>query len=144
MSKFNRNFIFRFRYWNTQVLFMGPLMPLFWTPGDIGPGFQTRVDFFTCFLACVILKFTSGVIPVDCREIAWQPSLFGPHTWRCVYKEWWRFGARTHDRSCGKHSTVYHSATSIFVEKLKHKTKDLESINYLLKTMFNRKKTRWF
>ena len=32
------------------------------------------------FLACVILRFTSGATPDDLQRSAWQPSLFDPHT----------------------------------------------------------------
>ena len=34
-------------------------------------GFKARVDpfFFACFLACVILIFTSGVTHADCTEV---------------------------------------------------------------------------
>ena len=30
---------FKKKFWRTQVLFVGPLIPLFWTSGDICPGF---------------------------------------------------------------------------------------------------------
>ena len=49
---------------------MGPLIPLFWTSGDVYPGFQSQGGSLACFLACVILKFTSGVIPADCIEVS--------------------------------------------------------------------------
>ena len=41
---------------------MGPLIPLLWTSGDVCPGFQSQSgSLFACFLACVILRFTSRV-----------------------------------------------------------------------------------
>ena len=36
---------------------MGPLIPLFWTSGDICPRFQSLGISLSCFLTCVILRF---------------------------------------------------------------------------------------
>ena len=47
---------------------MGPLIPLFWTSGDVCPGFQSQGGSFVCFLTCVILRFTSGATPADFIE----------------------------------------------------------------------------
>ena len=33
-------------------------------------GFKARVDPFACFLACVILRFTSGATLADCIEVS--------------------------------------------------------------------------
>ena len=47
---------------------MGPLIPLFWTSGDISLGFKARVDpLLACFLVCAqrIPEITSGVTPAD-------------------------------------------------------------------------------
>ena len=50
---------------------MGPLTPLFWTSGDVCPGFWSQsVSLFACFLTCAILRFTSSVTPVDCIEVS--------------------------------------------------------------------------
>ena len=38
---------------------MGILIPLFWTSGDVCPGFQSQGGSLACFLACVIPRFTS-------------------------------------------------------------------------------------
>ena len=51
----------------TQVLFVGPLIPLFWTSGDVCPGFQSQGG-FPCLHASLpvhngFLRFTSGVTP---------------------------------------------------------------------------------
>ena len=78
----------------------GHWYPCFWTSGDECPGSQCQGRSLACFLTCVILRFTSGVTPADCMGSAWQPSLFNPHACRCTLKHWWRFGARTGDRSC--------------------------------------------
>ena len=62
-------FFFISIFWRTQVLFVGSLIALFWT-GNMCPGFQSQGgSFFACFLACVILRFTSGATPADCIEI---------------------------------------------------------------------------
>ena len=47
-------------FWRTRVLFVGPLIPLFWTSGDICPGFQSQVG-VACTLSSLlaILRFTS-------------------------------------------------------------------------------------
>ena len=55
---------------------MGPLIPLFRTFGDICPGFQSKDGSLACFLACVILKFTSGVTPADCIEVSMAAEAF--------------------------------------------------------------------
>ena len=44
------------------VLFVGPLIPLFWTSGDVCPGFQSQA----CFLACTLFfRFTCAATPAD-------------------------------------------------------------------------------
>ena len=46
---------------------LNSLKPLFWTSSDICPGFQSLGrSLFACFLACVILRFTSGATPAHC------------------------------------------------------------------------------
>ena len=37
--------------------------------GDVCPGFQSQGGTLACFLACVILRFTSGVTPADYIEV---------------------------------------------------------------------------
>ena len=41
---------FFFNFWRTQVLFVWPLIPLFWTSGDISPGFQSQGGSLACML----------------------------------------------------------------------------------------------
>ena len=48
------------------VLFFGPLMPLFWTSGDVYSGFQSQGGSLVYFLACVIIRFTFCVTYADC------------------------------------------------------------------------------
>ena len=55
---------------------MGSLIPLFWTSGDVSPGFQSQGGSFACFLTCVILRVTSGVTPADCLEVSMAAEPF--------------------------------------------------------------------
>ena len=77
-------------FWRTQVLFLGPLMPLFWTSGDVYPGFETQGG----SLACVLSRLCDPEIHFWCNT-CWlfrgqRGSLFDPHTCRsCVHKHWW-------------------------------------------------------
>ena len=83
-------------------------------------GFKARLDPFAYSFTGVILTLTFGAIAADCIESKWQPSLFDPHTCRCVNKHWWRFGAWTHDCLCGEHSAVQfgHSDSAFHVFRL--------------------------
>ena len=45
-------FVFFLNFWRTRVLFMGPLISLFWTSGDVCPGFQSQGG-LTCMLSCL-------------------------------------------------------------------------------------------
>ena len=63
--------------WRTSVLFVGPLIPLLWTSGDICPGFQSQGG---------SLKF----VPCHQREMdfsdsllltSWQPPRWASHFW---------------------------------------------------------------
>ena len=53
---------------------MRPLIPLFSTNGDVCQ--SQGGSLFACFLACVILRFTSGATPADCIEVAIFSGLF--------------------------------------------------------------------
>ena len=66
--------------------FRGPLIPLFCNSSDICPGFQSQGgSLFTCFLACVILRFTSGVTPADCIEVGMVVEPFpSMYLWTCL------------------------------------------------------------
>ena len=50
--------------------------PLFWISGDVYPRFQSQGGSLACFLACVILKFTSGMTPADCIEVSMAAKPF--------------------------------------------------------------------
>ena len=54
---------------------MGPLIPLFWTSGDVCPGFQSKGGFLACTLCCLrTIRFTSGSTPGDCIEVSMAAS----------------------------------------------------------------------
>ena len=58
-----------YNFWRTYVIFIWPLTPLFWTSGDVCPRFQRLCGSLVCFLACVLLRFTSGATLADCIEV---------------------------------------------------------------------------
>ena len=58
--------------------FLGPLIPVLWTSGDVYPGFQSQGGSLACFLACVILRFTSGATPVDFFVASMAAQIFEP------------------------------------------------------------------
>ena len=80
----------------TQVLLLEPLIPLFWTSGDIYPVFQSQGGSPTCMFPC-LHTIDSSHSPLvlnllTVQRSAWQLSLFDPDTCRsCVHKHWWRF-----------------------------------------------------
>ena len=67
---------------STEVFFMGPLIPMFWTFDDVCPGFQSQGG-----------------------------SLVYPHTCRHINKHLWMFIAQNHDHLCDEHSVVYNLAS---------------------------------
>ena len=58
---------FSLNFCRTQVLFVGPQIPLFWTSGDICPGFQSKGGLPYLHASSPahngFLRFTSGVTP---------------------------------------------------------------------------------
>ena len=66
------------------------LIPLFWTSGNVCPVFQSQGGSFACFLACVILRFTSGVTPADCIEVSMAVEPFqSTYFQTCLQVSWW-------------------------------------------------------
>ena len=59
---------------------MGPLIPLFWTSGDVCPVFQSQGGFphLHAFLPVYnrFLRFTSGATPADCIEVSMAADPF--------------------------------------------------------------------
>ena len=49
--------------------FCGPLVPLFWTSGDICPGFQSQGGSLACFLACGIPSYETHSIIMSTKLI---------------------------------------------------------------------------
>ena len=45
---FLKFFIFLKKFWRTHALFVGPLIPLLWTSGDLCPGFQRQGGSLAC------------------------------------------------------------------------------------------------
>ena len=41
-----------FNFWMTEVIFVGPLIPQFWTLGNVCPGFPSQGG-FSCMLSCL-------------------------------------------------------------------------------------------
>ena len=68
--------VFLKNFWRTQVLFMGPLISLFLTSGDVCPGMQSQGGSLACFLTWVILRFTSGVTPANCIDVSMAAKPF--------------------------------------------------------------------
>ena len=59
---------------------MGPLIPLFWTSGDVYPGFQSQGGFPRLPVSSPahngFLRFTSGVTLADCIEVSMAAEPF--------------------------------------------------------------------
>ena len=90
----NDHLIFYFNFWRTQVHFVGPLIPLFWTSGDVCPGFHSQGgSLFAFFLGSAFSPVWSSDSPLvwhllTAKRSAWQPSLFDPCTYTHVCKHW--------------------------------------------------------
>ena len=117
--------------WRTSVLFVGPLIPLFWTSSDICPWFQSQGRSLSCVLPhlCVMILLDSFLdqhlltswhgawqaglfdphtyTPVDQHltawQGAWQPGLFDPHTYAHINKHW---ETRIWDWVCSTENTL--------------------------------------
>ena len=71
-------------FWRTWVLFVGPLIPLFWTSGDVSPGFESKGGSLACVLCCLhamnseIHLWYDTCWPLDGQHSSWSHSL---HAW---------------------------------------------------------------
>ena len=76
----SRSLLFLKKIFVGQVLLVGPLIPLFWTSGDVSPGFQSQGRSLACMPlspACnEFLRFTSCVTPADCIEVSMAAEPF--------------------------------------------------------------------
>ena len=61
-----------FNFWRTHVLFVGPLIPLFWTSGDVCPGFQSQGG--SRLHAFLPASYSSDSPLVWHLLTAWQPA----------------------------------------------------------------------
>ena len=74
---------FFFNFWRASVLFVGPLMPLFWTFGDICPGFQSQGGsphlhvLFACTQQNTRIDLWCNILLTP-----WQPSHSHPQTYK--------------------------------------------------------------
>ena len=91
-------FFFFLNFWRTWVLFVGPLIPLFWTSGDVSSGFQSQSRFclIRTWRRCTSnithsLRFTSGAAPADllAASMAAEP-ISSIYLWR----HWWESNGR--------------------------------------------------
>ena len=78
--------------WSTSVLFVGPLMPVFWTSGHVSSWFQSQSGSLVCVLHCLhaMDSLDSPLVQhlLMSWQSAWQPSLFWS-TYLYTYKHWW-------------------------------------------------------
>ena len=60
--------------------FVGPLISLFWTSGEVCPGFKPGYTSLKCLLLSCngFLRFTSDVTSIDCIEVRMTAKLFRP------------------------------------------------------------------
>ena len=79
MAQFCVLFFFKI-FGGHKVLFVGPLVPLFWTSGDVCPGFQSQGGFPRLHASLPahnrFLRFTSGVTPAGCIEVSMAAEPF--------------------------------------------------------------------
>ena len=73
--------LFSLNFWRTLVLFVRPIIPLFWTSSAVCLGFQSQGGSLTCVLCCVCAMNSSDSPLVRHLLIFWwpelQPSLLG-------------------------------------------------------------------
>ena len=87
---FMPDYFFKF-FWKTSVLSVASLITLFWTSGDIGPGFQSQGGsprLHASFPACNrILRLTFGITPADLLAASMATEPFFPCTCEQVLVE---------------------------------------------------------
>ena len=93
---------------------MGPLIPLFWTSGDVSSGLQSQNGFClirvqrrcTCYVTCS-LRFTSGVTPADLLVASMAAELSLPHACKALVGLKTRsYHATTHSVRSGRPDTL--------------------------------------
>ena len=87
-----------FLIWRTLVLFKGPMIPLFWTDGDICPGFQSQGGSLT-FMLHHLHNLHSSDSHADLLATSLPAKRFDPqYTCKHVFRYWW-------DSNPGSHSS---------------------------------------
>ena len=81
-----QNFLKMFKQWSTKMdinSYCGPLIPLFWTPGNIWPSFKAKVDPLIACFTCVQWIPQIHLWCYTCRPLcsqhggwAWQTLLY--------------------------------------------------------------------
>ena len=87
---------FFLNFWRTHVLFVGPLIPLFWTSGDICPGFQSQGG-LACMLSCLraiplIHLWCDTCWPLDGLHGSLPTLTHVLAAFRRIHKHWWHWG----------------------------------------------------
>ena len=80
-------------FWRTLDIFMGPLIPLFWTSGNVLPRLQGQIGCQACMLYCLCVRDSSDLPLVQHLLVSWwpalHPSLVDLHTYVCIQKHLW-------------------------------------------------------
>ena len=83
-----------------SVLFLEPLIPMFWIPGDICPGFQNPVGSLICILPFLRAMDSSDSPlvwpPLTSCWPAWQPRIFYPYSWTRIFEM--HFASKHHSK----------------------------------------------
>ena len=95
----SRSFLNVLNFWRAYCILVGFLIVLFWTSGDVCPGFRSQVGSLIFMLSYLCAMDSS-----DSRVLtSLQPILFDPHTCRsCVHKHRWGSNPRPTDRKFKK------------------------------------------
>ena len=80
-------------FWRTHVLFVGPLIPLFWTSGDVCPGFQSQGG-LACMLSCLraipqVHLWCNTCRPLDSQHGSRATLTHILAAVRRIHKNWW-------------------------------------------------------
>ena len=89
-------FFFFLNFWRTHILFVGPLIPLFRTSGDICPGFQSQGG-LTCMLSYLraipqIHLWCNTCWPLDGQHGSRATLTYILAAVRPIHKHWWYRG----------------------------------------------------
>ena len=88
-------YLFSLFFWRTPVLFVEPLLPLFWTSVTYALSFKARVDlFFACFVTCMQWIAHIHLWCATCWPLGSQhgcQAVFDPRTWIYFYHGFYLF-----------------------------------------------------